>query len=39
MNSLLCQLHDGVGAHEELVVLTSLLDGGSMPVNDINDLC
>ena len=37
-NSLLSQMHDRVGVHKELVVITLLLDGGSVLVNDIHDL-
>ena len=35
---LLHQLYNGAGVHEELIVVSSLGDGGSVTVNDIHDL-
>ena len=36
--SLLHQLHDGVGVHEELVVFRSLLERHGMAVDDVGNL-
>ena len=36
--SPLHKLHDGIGVHEELIMIRSLLDGGSMAVDDVGNL-
>ena len=36
-HSLLCQLYDGVSIHEELVMVTPLLNHGGVLVDEVDD--